>query len=139
MNRIFSYVVALVALGVAGAHAQQQRPAQQTIQGSDRFNGTLTVQNKAGATAQLQVNLRNWSLLGEQRPGERQGTGLREFPVKGFLMAHLLAGRVHTVINGTSREWKEGDVWTLPTNASMMIEVLGETAVLQTLSVGPER
>lgn len=134
MNNILSSVI-FVALGVAGVIAQQAPPEQQ-IQSSDRFTGTLTVPNRAGAAVQVQVNLRNWSLRGEQRPGQTQKDTLREFPVRGFLMAHLLAGRVHTVINGTSQEWKEGDVWTVPTNATMTIEVLGETAVVQTLSLG---
>jgi len=140
VNNILASVV-LVAFGIAGALAQQLPPAQQQIQGSDRFSGTLTVPNRAGAAAQVQVNLRNWDLRGEQRPGARSGEGLREFPVRGFLLAHLLAGRVHTVINRTSQEWKEGDVWTLPSNAAMMIEVLGETAVIQTLSLStlPQR
>ena len=133
MNRILSCAAFTVAL----AFAQQPAAEQQQIQSSDRFTGTASVQTKSGAARQVQIALRNWSLHEGQGPAQGQGKGPQAFPAKGFLMLHLLAGRLRTVINGTSQAWKEGDVWTLPTNATMMVEVLGETAVLQTLSVGP--
>ena len=135
MNRIL--VCALVVMiAVTGTLAQQRPSDPQLIQGSDRFSGTVDVQTKAGAARLVQITLRNWTLRGGQRRGTGQADGLQAFPARGFLMMHLLAGRVRTVINGMTQEWKEGDVWTLPANATMMVEVQGETAVVQTLSMG---
>jgi hypothetical protein len=118
------------------ACAQQPQAEQRQIESSDRFVGTAAVQTKSNATRQVPVALRNWSLHQGQGSPKAPSKGPQPFPVKGFLMVQLLAGKVRTGINGATQEWKEGDVWTVPANATMMMEVLGETAVLQTLSVG---
>ena len=135
MNQILVCALA-VMIAATGALAQQRPSDPQLIQGSDRFSGTVVVQSKAGAARPLQITLRNWTLRGGQRRGGGQADGLQTFPARGFLMIHLLAGRLRTVINGMNQDWKEGDVWTLPANATMTVEVQGETAVIQTLSIG---
>jgi hypothetical protein len=119
----------LLALGsTAVLLAQEQAPVQKPfVTATTRYEGTAAVSVKAAAPVTLQVLRKNYGVVGPKA----QIT----LPETGFMVVHLRIGRVATTINGERRERTPGEFWTVPAGAQLSIEVIGESASLETFSV----
>lgn len=136
MQRILSCVLGLLMTGLVTAALAQQAGAPEPAQKQEgvvplshveRFNGTTTLQTKNGQSRELHVVVQDWAIHGRQR--------VEKFPEEGFLMVHLLAGKVTTVINGKEQAYKGGEYWTVPAGSTMSVQVTSESASLQTVAV----
>ena len=121
---------ALLLGGAVLATRQEQkgdRPPETTflLRPATRFEGALKLRMRDGRQKELRVSLRDWSLVGEETA--------REFPEKGLVIVHLLAGRVTTIIGNKEQERADGDFWVVPAGMPMKIRVQGEMASLRTL------
>jgi quercetin dioxygenase-like cupin family protein len=75
----------------------------------------------------LHIVVQDWGIHG-RKPVEK-------FPEEGFMIVHLLAGKVATVIDGKEQTHKGGDFWTVSPGSHMSVQVTSESASLQTLAV----
>lgn len=116
-------IVALVAIAVpwAGAMAQALSPTQV-------FEGNTTLTAKDGATQTAHVSIQSWRIAGKEE----------ELPLQGFYVAHLLSGQITTTIDGQTMEHLPGDYWTVNASAKMRVKVVGEVAVLETITVAKQ-
>jgi len=124
--------MAIVFLLVSAGFAQQKQANTYTEENrglerlttTDRFQGSLTAKAKNGKTVPVKAMLRNF--------GVTAGTGALRLPSQGFLVIQLHSGQIKTTIDGKEQERNEGEFWTVPANSQMSIDVLSESAVLQT-------
>lgn len=136
MYRILSCVLALLTTGIVTAAFAQQAGAPEPSQKQEaivplsqveRFNGKTTLQTKGGKSQELHVVVQDWGIHGRQR--------VEKFPEEGFMVVHLLAGKVMTVIDGKEQAHQGGEYWTVPVGSTMSVQVTSESASLQTLAV----
>jgi hypothetical protein len=99
----------------------------QTLSPNPVFEGNMTTPAKDGAALPVHVSIQSWQIA-NQKDG-----AVREIPLQGFYVAHLLSGNVVTRIDGQTTKQAPGDYWVVKTGASMQIEVVGEFAVLETI------
>ena len=92
----------------------------------DRLEAATTVMNKEGKPLPVNGTLRHWII-----PGKRTV----EISEPGFLLVELRGGKVSTVIDGKEEKRVPGDFWTVPAKGKMTIQVTGESAGLDVLSV----
>ena len=92
----------------------------------DYFRGRATF---PGTREPADVTLRHWSIAGSVR--------LTRFPEDGFLIVELRGGHLVTVIGGERRERLDGDIWTVPADATMSIETGNDMAVIEVMAVKP--
>jgi hypothetical protein len=93
---------------------------------TERFQGAITAKAKDGKSVPVKIALRNWGVIA--------GTGALRLPSQGFLVIQLHSGRIKTTIDGKEQERNEGEFWVVPANSQMSIDVLSESAVLQTVT-----
>jgi quercetin dioxygenase-like cupin family protein len=137
MHRLPGLAAGLLTTGtlLLTAVFAQQGAAPETRQGEalaplshvERFDGRTTLQIKGGKSRDLHVVVQDWGIHG-RKPVEK-------FPEEGFMMVHLLAGKVTTVIDGKEQTHKGGDFWTVSPGSNMSVQVTSESASLQTLAV----
>jgi hypothetical protein len=138
MHRVIRCALGVLTSGIlfltAGlaqqAAAPQPVPSQEgvvPVSHVERFNGDTTLPLKGGQSRALHVIVEDWGIHGRQR--------IEKFPQEGFLLVHLLAGKVTTVINGKEQAHNGGEYWIVPVGSSMSVQVTSESASLQTLSV----
>src|SRR5262245_38997377 len=130
--RIFVGIASLLlivgGLDLSAAMLAQARPQESLpLQSSERFSGTTSIRAKDGRASELRVAVRNWSI--------GSGSVVARFPEQGPMVVHVLAGRVSAVVDGKQQEYKEGDFWAVPAGQTLSIEVKGETATLQTITI----
>jgi uncharacterized cupin superfamily protein len=122
-SNVFALILPALALA-SPQETQQTNPLGPT----PRFSGSVSFKGKDGSPKEVPVQIRNWSVLG--------GRAIDRFPEQGFLIVHLLAGQVSTVIDGKEQSWKTGDSWTVPAGSYMSLTVKREMATLQVVSIG---
>jgi len=94
------------------------------------FQSLLSLKTKAGKTAKLNVALRRWSIDG--------ALGRQNIRVADFTLFHVRGGKIR-VFNGEKEETKATDMyWTLPAGATLTLQVKGETALLDVMTVSPK-
>ncbi len=122
--------LALLLTGVAAAIVVPglfaETPAAHDLTRRDRLEAATTVMNKEGKPLPVNGTLRHWII-----PGKRTV----EISEPGFLLVELRGGKVNTVIEGKEEKRVPGDFWTVPANGKMTIQVTGESAGLDVLSV----
>lgn len=121
------FLAAAVAQQAAAPESQQKGEAVVPLSRFARFDGKTILQLKGGKSRELHVVMQDWIIHGRER--------VKKFPEEGFVMVHLLAGRVTTVIDGKEQAHGGGDYWTVPTGSTMSVQVTSESASLQTLAV----
>lgn len=117
---------ASLALGSMALLAQESPTQQPFVTATTRYQGTIAVSVKAAAPVTLQVLRKNYGVVGPKAQITLE---------TGFMVVHLRAGRVATIINGERRQRSPGEFWTVPAGAQLSIEVVGESASLETFSV----
>ena len=91
------------------------------------FQSLLSLQTKAGKTAKLNVGLRRWSIDGALGP--------QNIRVADFTVFHVRGGKIR-VFNGEKEELKTTDMyWTLPAGVTLRLQVKGETALLDVMTI----
>lgn len=94
------------------------------------FQSSLTFKTKAGMTRVLKVGLHTWSIDG--------ASGRQSIRVTDFTLFHVRGGMVRVFSDG-KEETKTTDMyWTLPAGATLMLQVKGETALLDAMTVSPK-
>jgi len=93
----------------------------------ERFDGRTGLRTRRGKLEELHVVIRNWQLHGRLR--------VEKFPEPGFAIVHLHSGKVVTVINGKEQQRNGGDFWIVPAGSSMAVQVVSESALLETTAV----
>jgi hypothetical protein len=127
-KKLFVILAALVAPALA---QQDQAPTPKEPAGgmerlvrNERFQGAITAKGKDGKPVPVKVALRNWAV--------RSGKEPLKLPEQGFMVIQLHSGKIKTTMDGKTQERHEGEFWTVPAAAHLSIEVVSETAVLQT-------
>jgi len=92
----------------------------------ERFNGTVTVKDRAGRTRVLEIQMRDWTIPNRQR--------VERFPQDGTIIVQLRAGDLVTVMNGQRQARTPDDFWTVPAGTAMTIETGQDTVALQTVA-----
>ena len=106
---------------------QEERQAAERLSRTERFSGTVTLKNKAGKAVPIHVSVKTWGIAGGREP--------IRLPEQDFLIAQLHSGRVTTVIGGKQQVRGEGEFWVVSAGTQMAVEVTGEAAVLQTMTL----
>jgi quercetin dioxygenase-like cupin family protein len=136
VDRRGTMVRRLVALAIA-AHVsclgplsgQRAQSNPESLPHVDRFVGSATLKTAGGQTRQVRATIRRWSLPGKQR--------VPALPESGFVLLELRAGKVTVTIDGKEEKHTTGDIWTVAANTKMSLEVTGEAATLDTVSLAP--
>src|SRR5262249_61378956 len=90
--------------------------------------GNTPAPAKNGPAQPVHASIQLWKIAG--RNGATQ-----EIPLRGFYVAHLLAGQVLSTIDQQTSQQAPGDYWTVKADSTLQIKVLGEFAVLETIAV----
>jgi hypothetical protein len=115
--------LAMVALGFTLALATAQ-----TLSPSSLLETNTTTPSKTGTAKAFHVTVQSWGIVGRDHP-------THEIPLRGFYVAHLLSGHISATTSGQTTEPLPGSYWTVKDGATMLIKVLGEVAVLETIVV----
>lgn len=105
----------------------------QARQGSDtgavlsrvRFDGSVLV-GTPGRQDSVHVEIRVWTFAGGQRNYPL------DLPFRGSVVAELRAGRLTTIIGAERIARSEGDVWSIPPDSTMLLEIGDDMATLET-------
>jgi hypothetical protein len=91
------------------------------------FQSLLSLKTKAGKTTTLKVSLHTWSIDGV--------LGQQNIRVPDFTLFHVRGGKIR-VFSGGKEEVKTTDTyWTLPAGATLTLQVKGETALLDVMTI----
>ena len=101
--------------------------ARQAVDVATRFDNSLALGPPEKRSDTPSVSVRVWTIYDHQR--------IERFQETGFIVAHLRAGELVTVINGVRQERNEDDFWTVPEGATMSLETDRDTATLQTWAI----
>jgi hypothetical protein len=119
-----------VATPPAAQPGQRPSPspaAKELFDIATRFEGSLALGSPEKRGDAPEVSIRVWTIYDHQR--------IDRFAEQGFIIAHLRAGELITVINGARQERREDEFWTVPEGATMSIETDRDTATLQTWAI----
>jgi hypothetical protein len=117
---------ALVALAIPAADA-----VAQTLSPIPVFESRTTTPANDGSPQGVQVRVQSWKIAGR---GDQEGAK-QEIPLLGFYVAHLLSGAIWTTIDRQRTKRAPNDYWTVKAGAAMHVEVIGESAGLETIVV----
>lgn len=93
----------------------------------ERFESLLSLKTKAGKTTSLKVGLHTWSIDGV--------LGQQSIRVPDFTLFHVRGGKIRVFTDG-KEETKTTDMyWTLPAGATLTLQVKGETALLDVITL----
>lgn len=94
------------------------------------FQSSFALKTKAGRTRALKVALHTWSIDG--------ASGRQNIRVTDFTLFHVRGGKIRVFSDG-KEETKTTDMyWTLPAGATLALQVKGETALLDAMTVSPK-
>jgi hypothetical protein len=114
-------VLILTAIPLASAVSQALAP-------TPVFDETTTT----SAPAQpVRVSIQSWGIAGQDH-------AVREIPLPGFYVAHLISGHISATIDGHTIDHLPGDYWGVKLGSAMQVKVLGEVAVLETIVVSKQ-
>ena len=91
------------------------------------FQSLLSLKTKAGKTTTLKMGLRTWSVDGV--------LGQQNIRVPNFSLFHVRAGKVRILSGGKEQTKTTDTYWTLPAGATLTLQVRGETALLDVMTV----
>jgi hypothetical protein len=115
-------VLALFALPSTGAIAQTKL-SPQTL-----YEGAVPQKDRAPSG---QTSIKSWELF-------NHNDAWQDIPLTGFYVAHLLGGDIAAMIDGQTTNYQPGSYWTVKAGAKMQVKVLGETAVLETITANKQ-
>jgi hypothetical protein len=123
-------VAAAFVLLSSAAIAQQPSPDRARIVATTRFSTTASLSAARGTAPPYRLSLGSLWLSGGRRI---------EVPPQGFYVATLVTSEVVTVIGGQEVTRHTGDSWSVPSGASMVVQLQGrsEGALLDIFRVDP--
>jgi|ERR1700730_6340374 len=104
--------------------------AWKTFRVREQLQSPLTLRTKEGETVALNVGVRLWSIDGN--------LGRQMLRTSDYTVFRLRAGKIKTVIDGKEQMRNIDEYWTLPAGSTFSLEVKGETALLETMTVSPK-
>jgi quercetin dioxygenase-like cupin family protein len=122
-----SPTVAATPAAQTGQSPSPSPAGKESVEIATRFQGSLALGSPEKRGDSPEVSIRVWTIYDHQR--------IERFSEQGFIIAHLRAGELTTVINGTRQERREDEFWTVPEGATMSIETDRDTATLQTWAI----
>ena len=90
------------------------------------FQGKTITVAKNGAQQPVSISVQSWGL-------SRENHATQEIPLRGFYVAHLISGHISETIEGQTTEHLPGDYWTVKDSATLQVNILGQSAVLETI------
>jgi hypothetical protein len=117
-------IVASLALTPAAAIAQAN------VSPKVLFEGNLAAPQKDAAPTG-QASVKSWEFF-------NKNGAVQELPLAGFYVAHLVSGKVAATIDGQTTNYQPGSYWTVKAGAKMQVKVLGEMAVLETITASKQ-
>ncbi|MCI0599069.1 MAG: hypothetical protein L0Y60_06050 [Beijerinckiaceae bacterium] len=99
----------------------------ETLQPIPEFETKTMTPARGGGSLPVRISVKSWELINLD--------GVQEIPLQGFYIAHLLSGEINASADGQTFPRTTGDYWSVKSGAAMKVEVLGESAVLETISV----
>jgi hypothetical protein len=126
-----AYGTALQGFGQAQKESKEAfaDPAK-AFRAVEGFQSLLSLKTKAGKTAKLNVGLRRWSIDG--------ALGRQNIRVPDFTLFHVRGGKIR-VFSGGKEDIKTTDMyWTLPADSTLTLQVKGETALLDVMTISPK-
>jgi hypothetical protein len=91
------------------------------------FQSSLSLKTKAGRTTTLKMGLHTWSVDG--------ALGQQNIRVPGFTLFHVRAGKIRIFSGGKEGTKTTDTYWTLPAGGTLTLQVKGETALLDVMTV----
>lgn len=130
LTSVVGVVLAAVVLTTSLA-AQTERAQLRSIEQFDQVLEVPTGGPKAlsaipestPATKPKRVQVHQWIIDGNQRIS---------IPVEGTMLIELKAGDLATIIGGTRAQRREGEFWTVPKGATLILETEDDSAVIET-------
>ena len=127
MTRAFPLTAFLACLALLSPIAvAQEKPSPKVL-----FEGALPTGQQGGGQAGQTTSVKSWEL--PSKNGAAQ-----DIPLTGFYVAHLLTGRLAATIDGQTTPHEPGSYWTVKAGATMQVKVLGELAVLETITASKQ-
>jgi len=102
----------------------------ETLQPIPEFDTKVMTPALGGGSLPVRITVKSWEL------GNLDG--VQEIPLQGFYIAHLLSGEINSTVEGQTAPRTTGDYWSVKSGAAMQVEVLGESAVLETIAVAKQ-
>jgi len=127
---MFFFLLVFTAGGVHSAQDDAKRKgaeAWKSFRVQERYAGKMQLKTKEGKTIALSVATRVWSIDATLGP--------QALHVNDFTVFQLRGGKVKALIEGVENTRSTDEYWTVPAGATMTLEVKGETALLEAMTV----
>jgi hypothetical protein len=122
-----AFGAALPGLGQERAETKVLVDPMTAFRVTEGFQEALSLKTKTGKAVALKVTVRTWSIDGI--------LGRQTIRTSDFTLFHLRGGKIKALIAG-KEEMKIADAyWTLPAGAVLTLQVKGETALLDAMTV----
>jgi hypothetical protein len=137
LNKWSVLVILLVyACGVAPRAAVQEGAArkealvdpQKVFRATEAFQVPLALKTKEGKTAVLKVGLHTWSIDG--------ALGRQSIKTNEFTLFRVRGGKIRVSQDGKEEMRSTDEYWTVPAGTTVTLQVKGETALLDVLTIG---
>jgi hypothetical protein len=102
----------------------------ETLQSIPEFEARMMIPARGGGALLARARVQSWEL------GNLDG--VQVIPLQGFYIAHLLSGEINATVDGQTTLRTSGDYWSVKPGGTMKVEVLGESAVLETIVVAKQ-
>jgi hypothetical protein len=131
-----SVIVLVCACGVASRAAAQEAAASKqalvdplkVFRATEAFQAPLALKTKEGKTAALKVALHTWSIDG--------ALGRQSIKTSEFTLFRVRGGKIRVLLDGKEEMKRTDEYWTSPAGTTVTLQVKGETALLDVLTVG---
>lgn len=125
---VFAFSITPRCLGQenAGGKVALVEPAK-AFRVTEGFQSPLSLKTKAGKTVTLKVGMHTWSI--------DSALGRQTIRTADFTLFHLRGGKIKVLIDGKEEMKTPDSYWTLPSGATLTMQVKGETALLDAMTV----
>jgi hypothetical protein len=137
LNKCGALLVLLIqAYGAAPRAAAQQAAARQealvdpqkVFRATEAFQVPLALKTKEGKTAALKLGLHTWSIDG--------ALGRQSIKTAEFTLFRVRGGKIRVLLDGKEEMKSADEYWTVPAGTTVALQVKGETALLDVLTIG---
>ena len=122
----FSMVPRCFGQESAGGKEAVVEPAK-AFRVTEGFQSPLALKTKTGKAVTLKVGMHTWSIDG--------ALGRQTIRTTDFTLFHLRGGKIRVFIDGKEEIRTPDSYWTLPAGAMLTMQVKGETALLDAMTV----
>jgi len=123
--KIFRFTLFALFMWVAVPHVGKGQSSASAV-----FAGKANVTVAKGKTRNFHVRIRRWELDADEGAA-------RTIRITAFSVMTVCSGRIETTIDGKTTVRETEDFWAVKPGSVLKVHVLGESAVLQEVLVGP--